>query len=103
MIVNENKSGLMKVYKSEVREKDEFDGIPVVTTYKYLGLQMDAKLTMDGHLNFINKKIVFLNNKLVPVRMLDFMELNINLYKLMILPLYRLTFALYQLCTITQQ
>ena len=60
-MINNQKSGILlhNRYKIEqkVRQKMEVKGIPVVTNYKYLGIQIDSRLTFKTHLNYIEEKI----------------------------------------------
>ena len=44
---------------------------------------------MQSHLNYKDKKIKFITNKLTPVRLRDSPALNVNLFRIMVLPLYR--------------
>ena len=38
-------------------ESNEFEGIPIVRKYKYLGIIIDEKLSWQDHLEYIEKKV----------------------------------------------
>lgn len=67
----------------------------MVTQYKYLGLIVDNKLSIEPHLKAILVKYNFIAYKLIGVRMKDNLKFNINMFKVFILPLYRLAYTLY--------
>lgn len=60
-------------------------------------------LNIYEHLKFIARKITYVTNQLTCVRRKSNLKLNINLYKVCILPLYRLGFAFYSKVTKKQQ
>lgn len=82
-------------FKGNLPYNGTIDDISIVTEYKYLGLLMNSKLSIKSHLKYINKKISFITYKLYGLRLLDNLKLNINLFKVFLMPLYRLAFATY--------
>lgn len=56
---------------------------------------MDSKLSLKSHLKYISKKISFITYKLYGLRLLDNLKLSINLFKVFLMPLYRLAFTVY--------
>ena len=51
---------------------------------------LNDKLKVAGHLQHIERKINFVMHKLTPVRMLKDLRLNVNLFRTMCMPLYRM-------------
>jgi len=80
--VNESKSGILEFvprmgknnFYLEVGSK--FEGFPVVDKYKYLGLWIDSKMTMEPQLKHIKDKANFLTYKLVPLIEMCFFKLS---------------------------
>jgi hypothetical protein len=68
---------------------------PVATSYHYLGLYLDNQLSIGHHLNNIARKVSYVTNQLTCIRLLKNAKLNNNLYKIIIMPLYRLAFSLF--------
>jgi hypothetical protein len=95
MVINFSKCGAMPLYKSRLgaRKSKEFCEYPVVEEYRYLGLMMGERLTMVPHLREVQRKVQYITNTLMPLRIAE--DINLNLYKAMVLPLYWLCFALY--------
>ena len=93
MMPNRKKSGVMylnwKQTTADVKEKEMY-GYPLVREYKYLGGWMNDKLKVAGHLTHVEKKIAYVAHKLSPIRMLKDLRLNINLFRTMCMPLYRM-------------
>jgi hypothetical protein len=71
-------------------------GIPVVGSYKYLGLLVDGKLTIDGHLEHIAKKAEFQALKLWPLLKNTSLDFRINLWTVLIRPLFEMLICLYE-------
>ena len=71
--LNEKKSGILEFLprlggQSRVLNAGScFTGIPVVEKYKYLGLWVNSKLTMDLQLGYIKDKAQYLEFKLWPL------------------------------------
>ena len=70
-------------------------GVPVVRTYKYLGMMLNGQLDIKDHLKLINKKANYITYKLYGLRMLDDTRININMFRVFVLPSYRLAHTLY--------
>ena len=54
LIVNKKKNGIMQVMgtkKQTTLKDDNISGIPVVKSYKYLGLHIDERLSVENHCN----------------------------------------------------
>jgi len=66
------------------------DGIPVVEKYKYLGVWIDGKLTMDPQLQHIKDKTNFLVYKLWPLLRNVSLDYRINLWKVLVRPLFEM-------------
>ncbi len=92
MDVNKKKSGIIP-FTSGLLHK-EYREFPIVTEYKYLGMVLDHKLSLDGHLVFINKKFAYISSRLLPLRSRNNLKINRNLFLLMITPIYRLAFTI---------
>ena len=68
---------------------------PVVKKYKYLGMEMDNNCNIMSHAQSVNAKICFLTARFSVLRQRNNLKLNINLFKIFIMPLLRLGFPLY--------
>jgi hypothetical protein len=68
--LNAKKSGILEFFNRSGHSEatlnigQEYDGIPVVAFYKYLGMWVDGKLTMDRQIDEINKKANWIQIKL---------------------------------------
>lgn len=101
MLPNRRKSGVMYLdwkRNSKGPEEKELFGYPVVRNYKYLGGWLDDKLKLSVHLGHVERKLSFVMHKLTPIRLLKDMRLNINLFRTMCMPMYRMG-LLNSLCT----
>jgi hypothetical protein len=60
MIINKKKSGILPLFKrfQATLPIDKFEGYPVVTSYKYLGVYIDDSLSMKFHLEHLRKKLI---------------------------------------------
>jgi hypothetical protein len=95
MEVNRAKSGILAINGVNLSPGTEAHGYPVVETYKYLGLLMNGKLDLKDHLKLINRKANFTAYRLYGLRKLDDVKLNMSMFKLCIMPVYRLAHTLY--------
>jgi len=99
--LNTKKSGILEFtprYGSQphyLKINSEFEGIPIVTEYRYLGLIFDAKLTMTKQLELIDKKSNFQVTKLWPILKMLSLEERINLWTLLVRPLFEMLIFLY--------
>jgi len=96
--LNAIKSGIVEIIPRRSRLSLEIgsrvDGIPVLSSYKYLGLDIDNKLTGDVHMGLMNRKINFLNCRLAPLLSKISTDFRINLWKVLVKPLYKPVLAL---------
>ena len=56
---------------------------------------LNGEMSIEPHLKTITNKYNFIAYKLTGIRRMDNLKLNINLFKVFILPLYRLAYMLY--------
>ena len=96
--LNESKSGVLEIVphrkKLSLAPGTSIDGIPVVNSYRYLGLIIDNKLTGDSHIAYLNSKISFLNIRLAPLLSKVTVDYRINLWKALVRPLFNPLLAL---------
>ena len=96
LLLNEKKSGIMEitprmgVQKCFLKQGELFEGIPVVSDYKYLGLIVDQKLCLDKQLTHIKEKADFLVIKLWPVLKTISLDDRINLWTILVRPLFEM-------------
>jgi len=94
MILNKKKSAVVEFLpraSSNLIKSKEIQGIPIEPKYKYLGLWLNQKLTLDDQIAHIKKKSDFIKNSISPVlssRSLDYRK---NLWDLFIRPLFEFT------------
>lgn len=99
--LNASKSGVMEFLprtgKATVNLNigEDFEGIPVVACYKYLGMWVDQKLYMGLQLDQIKKKADWISIKLWPVLKRVSMEYCKNLWTILIRPLFEQLSILY--------
>ena len=93
MEVGIKKSGYIWVHRRNNKTNEDIEGIPNVDEYKYLGMMVNGQLDIKAHIQYINKKIMFITNRLTALRYADNLKLNINLFRIFILPLYRLSLS----------
>ena len=98
IILNPKKSGILEVIsrrsKPSLKYGNHIEGIPVVQSYRCLGLLIDSKLTGDDHVTQMNRKINFLNCKLTPLLSKVSFDYRCNLWKVLVKPLYKPVLAL---------
>ena len=95
MITNTKKSGVMFVKSKDAPITDNILGYPITNHYKYLGATVTNNLSMESHLKNTRNKATYVTHRLTPIRLKGNTKLNLNLYKIFILPLYRLAFNNY--------
>jgi len=69
MKLNEGKSGLVEFLRRSMKrnlKNKQFHGFPVCNEYKYLGLRLSNKLSMNSQLSYIKNKSVNIFQKLSP-------------------------------------
>ena len=74
---------------------EEYEGIPVCESYKYLGMWVDRKLYMDTQVQQIKKKADWISIKLWPVLKRVSMQYCKNLWTILIRPLFEQLTILY--------
>ena len=97
MLTNPKKSGIMVFRSSELDDVQENNilGYPIVSSYKYLGMTVAKDLRLRQHVEVIQHKINFIKHRLSPIRFRKNTKMNLNLFKIFVLPLYRLDFTNY--------
>ena len=101
LLLNEKKSGIMeflprtRTYSCLLRNGTRFESIPVVSEYKYLGLIVDQKLTVDKQLNHIEAKTSYQSITLWPVLKAFSLHERINLWHILVKPLFEMLIFLY--------
>jgi hypothetical protein len=99
--LNAAKSGIMEFLPRTGKHTltlnigEEFEGIPVVACYKYLGMWVDQKLTMDIQLDHIKEKSRWISCMLWPVLRRVSLEYCKNLWTILIRPLFEQVTMLY--------
>lgn len=96
MLINKNKSGIMLFDCNLPRGQDTL-GYPVVSRYRYLGFHVTPQLLMSDHIKAISGKVVYLRGQLAPVLRKGQVRFNVSLFRTLMMPLYRLSFPLYDL------
>lgn len=91
--LNPSKSGIVEMTPRRAKKTSmlgsNLEGIPVVESYKYLGLIMDKKLTGDQQVEAMLGKIRFLDRCLAPLLSRVSVDYRINLWKILIRPLFK--------------
>jgi hypothetical protein len=98
MATNPNKSGIIYFGASDTSVNGEVLGYPILDSYKHLGSIINKRLNTKDHLNHIQPKIQHITNRLTPVRLKRDTKLYLNLFRVFILPLYRLAANNYSKC-----
>ena len=99
--LNAKKSGIVEFLprcgnqKSFLKLGSQFEGIPIVSEYKYLGLWLDKKLTMKPQLTHIRRKSKFIRGKLAPILRNVSLDYRMNLWTVFIRPLFDQIASLY--------
>ena len=99
LTINKKKSGVMIMSKRKSKgrglEIDKLWDYPIVNNYKYLGTVMTKHMSIDSHLNETGQKVDYLTRKLTPFRINASVKFNVNMFKLMVAPQYRLLASLW--------
>jgi len=99
--LNEKKSGVLEFLPRLGRQSSIlvvnslFEGIPVVERYKYLGLWVNAKLTMDMQLDYIRDKAQYQVYKLWPLLKNVSLDYRINLWTVLIRPMFEMLISMF--------
>ena len=87
MIINKAKCGIMDLnLRSKIEGK--FKDYPYVKSYRYLGMTFRVNLNSKAHIESIAKKVNYITSRLAALRIRNHANLNINLYKVFIEPLF---------------
>ncbi len=92
--LNEKKSGILELlprmgnYRPRYKNIDTMEGIPFTTSYKYLGTWITSKMSMKPQLDHIRKKTDFIVNKLYPLLNEVSLSYRINLWTILLRPLF---------------
>jgi hypothetical protein len=95
MIINKAKSGILPITGSRFSREREVSNYPVVQEYKYLGLMLNGRLDLQEHCKLINKKAAYLSCRLHKLRFKDDTRINMNLFRVFLMPSYRMAYTAY--------
>jgi len=99
--LNAKKFGIIKFWprygnqKSSLKLGSRLEEIPIVAEYKYLGLRLNKKLTMEPQLTHIRKKSKFIRVRLAPTVKNLRLDYRMNLWTIFIRPLFDQLAGLY--------
>jgi len=100
--LNPKKSGILEFLprrgncKRVLKINSLVEEIPVVDKYKYLGIWIDSKITIDPQIKHINDKTNFLSFKLWPLLGNVSLDYRINLWNIMVRPLFEMLIMHYK-------
>ena len=94
MRINKKKSAVMILNPSTDTLSPAINEYPVALQYKYLGTYLTQELSLLPHLKEVSKKVNFITFKLRSVLGRGHMRLNCNLFKVFVLPNFRLLLTL---------
>lgn len=96
LLLNPKKSGIIeflpraKTYPSLLKIGQNFEDIPVVQNYKYLGLYVDQKLTLSKQLEHITEKVTYQCSALWSILKAFSLTERINLWTVIARPLFEM-------------
>ena len=95
----------MRINKRKSRKIAEglLAGFPLVNNYRYLGTVIPNHLSMRNHLEAMNNKVNYLIRKLTPFRINASAKFNNNMFKILIVPQYRLIGALWEIISAAER
>jgi len=91
--LNTLKSGILEVVPRRGKNNfnlavgSKFQDFPVISSYKYLGVLINQKLSPETHLNWLKSRLIYLHNKLSPVLSQVSVNYCHNLWQLLVKPL----------------
>lgn len=97
MLVNASKSAILRFPFNALQpfpSAINIAGLPVTPSYKKQAWCWTS-LSAAPHITAINKKIAFIIHRLTPLRHRKHTKLNINLFKIFVLPMYRLALSIF--------
>ena len=79
--VNKKKSGIM-ILKNKIENNDNIDGYPIINKYKYLGIIINDKMTIQSHIGNIDKKLkkYFEKNYILNKRFFSVKSIMLNIW-----------------------
>ena len=98
MKLNERKSGIVEFVGRKMKTKlvsESFQGLPICKEYKYLGLKLTNKLSIQSQLNYIKKKSFGIHQKLSPFLHNADLDTRKSLWQIFIQPLIEFVLPLY--------
>ena len=95
LLLNKNKSGILQVTENRQRitlNQKEINGIPVVKSYKYLGIHINSKINLEHHIAQLQPKVNYLTQRLkwIPHKEAS-LHLRANLWTTFIRPLINMS------------
>ena len=99
MKLNKKKSGVVEFIGRRMRTSiriDKISGFPVCKEYKYLGLKLNCKLSMNSHLDYISNKSKDIHRRLSPFLYQADLDTRKNLWQVFIQPLLEFALPLYK-------
>jgi len=103
--LNLKKCGLMPLFNTKNRWNymcfnELFCGIPIVSSYKYLGIVLNSNLTVNDHVKFITKKIAHISKSFYCLKnRSESIRFSHNTWQLFVRPLLDYTFILAAYCS----
>jgi hypothetical protein len=95
MVINKKKSRLMFIKHPQTQNANKHRGCSIVHLYEYLGYYINDKETIDTHMKETINKFNFIKWRLTGLKKVRNLKLNINLFKILIMPQHRLAAATY--------
>jgi len=91
LFINKSKFAVLEFSNRRGRKlslviNETFAGFPIVDHYKYLGVWLNQKLTLDTHISHMNKKISFIRSHLSPALYNTSLDFRKSLWQLFIVP-----------------
>ena len=97
LLINKKKRGVMIMNKrrNRINAEGQIEGYPIVLSYKYLDTVMDNSQSINHHITELNNKMHYLIRRLTPFRLNAGPKFNINMFKILVIPQYRLLASLW--------
>jgi len=102
LMLNEKKSGIVEFLprldrqSAALKINSSFEGVPVVDRYKYLGMWVNFKLTLDPQLDYIREKSQYQVYKLWPLLRNVSLDYRISLWTILIRPMFEMLVGLFE-------
>ena len=87
----------MRIYKrkTKARPDEAIKGYPIVNQYKYLGVNLSHNMDAREHIKIAKMKAAYTRTRLFRIRKINSLQANRNLFKVLVLPCFRLVGAYY--------